>query len=259
MRTIKLSILEAKQAIQSKSRLEALAFAVQIKGMYVSSCLMDCSSSDKSIKYSKLKEQFHLGHAKIKRIINNAIEYGYIRFENGRLIANKLYSTKEFIIRINISSKESLINNSKVKSLIQKTVIIEHINKISFINDQIYTVKHREISYKKKKKAMKKLYEYALTISDDLIGISYNTFCKVANINKNKAISFIKDLISHNVITKSLNFICTGIKAKSKDKTIQIEYKKNGHNGYLRKMNYMYYIQGSNIYSISNFNLIKFS
>lgn len=259
MRTIKLSITEAKKAIQSKSRLEALAFAVQIKSMYVSSCLMDCSSSNKSIKYSKLKEQFHLGHAKIKRIIQNAIEFGYIRFENGRIIANKLYSEKEFVIRISISNKESFINNNKVKSLIQKSVIIEHINKVSFINDQIYTVKNRKSSYKERKRSIRKLYQYALNISDELVGVSYNTFCKIANVNKNKAISFIKELVSKNIITKSLNLICTGIKAKSKDKSVQLEYKKNGNQGYLRKMNYMYYIQGSNIYSISNFNLIKFS
>ena len=259
MRTIKLSISEAKQAIQSKSRLEALAFAIQIKGMYVSSCLMDCSSSDKSIKYSKLKEQFHLGHAKIKRIVNNAVEYGYIRFENGRLIANKLYSTKEFVIRLNISSKESLVNNTKVKSLIQKTVILEHINKISFINDTIYTVKSSKVPYKEKKLAMKKIYKYALTIPNELIGLSYDRISKIANVNKNKAISFIKDLINRNIINKKINLICTGINAKPKDKSIQIEYKKNGNNGYLRKLNYMYYIQESNIYSICDYNLIEYA
>jgi len=259
MRTIKLSISQAKLAVQSKSRLEALAFAIQIKGMYVSSCLMDCSSSDKSIKYSKLKEQFHLGHDKIKRIIKNGIEYKYIRFENGKLIANKMYSEKELIIRLDFNSKESLYNNNQIKSLIQKTVIIDHINKISFINDTIYTVKNCKVSYKQRKTAMKKLYKYAVNIPNELIGLSYDSISKIANVNKNKAIFYIKELVSKNVINKSVNLIFTGIKAKSKDKSIQIEYKKNGNSGYLRKINYMYYIQSSNIYSISNFSLIKYA
>ena len=80
----------------------------------------------------------------------------------------KMYSEKELVIRLDFNSKESLCNNNMIKSLIQKTVIIDHINKISFINDTIYTVKNCKVSYKQRKAAIKKLYKYAVNIPNEL-------------------------------------------------------------------------------------------
>lgn len=244
-RKIYLSISKAKEAIKSKDRLEAFAFAVQIKGLYVSSVL-------KNTEKVKLKSKFNVGHIKLTRLIENGLKYGYLREFNGFLIASKLYEQNELVIALNFNSEKSLYSNNEIKGLIQRSVIIDHINKVEFLNNTICMTTDPKANYKDRRKAVKKLYRYVKSISGELIGISYDRLAKVANISRQKAIKFVKILVSKGVISKTLTFIETGIDAISKDKSVQTIYKNGEHCGFLRKINYMYYLQMSNTYKTTS-------
>jgi len=248
-RKIYLSISKASASIQSKDRVEALAFAIQIKGLYVSSMLTNTQKS-------KLKEKFNIGHEKLSRLIENGLKYGYLREFNGFLIANKLYAKCELVITLDFNSELPLYSNKQIKELIQRAIIINQINKVEYLNNTIQKTTDKKLHWKQRKLAMKKLYRYVRTISGEFIGISYDRLAEVAGITRLKAIEFIKVLVDKGVINKKLTFIATGINAISKDKSIQHSYKSGENCGYLRKINSMYFLQLSNTYSV-NTELIK--
>lgn len=75
-RKINISARIAEQARQDKNHLDALAFACLIRINFG-------NSHCKYRKFSELKAFFHMGQDKLKRVIKNAREYGYI-VEDGK-------------------------------------------------------------------------------------------------------------------------------------------------------------------------------
>lgn len=247
MRTLYLSINNAKESIQSVDRLEALAFAIQIKTAFVSSRL----NND---QINTLKSKFNVGYDRLVRMIENGLKYGYLRRSNGFIISNKLYGPKDIVIRLDLEQK--IYSNNQIKELIQRSVILDHINKVDFINNTLIQTTDMKKGYKARKYAVKKLYKYVRTIPTELIRLSYIRISEIANITRQKAIEFINIMVLKGIISKKYTFIRTNMKADHKDKAVQLSYKENMNRGYLRKIDQNYFIQLSNVYSITS-NLIK--
>lgn len=246
-RVLYLSINNAKEAIQSKDRLEALAFAIQIKTAFVSSRLH-------KDHINTLKSKFNVGYDRLVRMIENGLRYGYLKRSNGFILANKLYEKKDICIKINLDQK--IYSNNQIKELIQRSVILDHINKVDFINNTLIQTTDTKKGYKARKRAVKKLYKYVRTIPTELIRLSYIRIAQIANITRQKAIEFISIMVQKGIISKKCTFIRTNIKADHKDKAVQLTYKDNSNRGYLRKIDQNYFIQLSNVYSVTS-NLIK--
>ena len=238
-RIIYLSIPKAAASIQSKDRVEALAFAIQIKAAYVSS----------NTRYNKteLKAMFHIGHIKLSKLIKTAIEHNYVRIENGYIIANRI---KDDGLNIKLPIEQKIYTNKQIVELIQKSVILNHISKITFLNDTNRQAGDSKLSYKERRKAINTIYKYAVKMPEGLIGLSYIRIAQICNITRLKAIELVKELLGAKVITRTFNFIKTGIKCAVNDKNEQLQYKNAGQNGYLRKIDGNFCIQSSNIFGL---------
>ena len=128
-RIIRLSVDLAKEALGSKEREEALAFAISIKFRFVSSALKGKHTTKKHIK-----TLFKIGDKKLTRILDNAVGFGYIRFEGDRIIANKLYSDLDLTYTIHVDRK-ILLNKDAVK-LLRHAVAVNHVGILTFYSDR---------------------------------------------------------------------------------------------------------------------------
>lgn len=128
-RIIRISIDKAKEALGSKEREEALAFALSIKFRFVSSTLKGKYTTKKHVK-----SLFKIGDEKLTRILNNAVDFGYIRFEDDRIIANRLYSDINLTYTIHVDRKV-LLNKDAIK-LLRHAVAVNHVGILTFYSDR---------------------------------------------------------------------------------------------------------------------------
>lgn len=247
-RTIYISRDIVKDAILSNDKLEALAFALQIKMAYISSMVNKENITD-------IMSSFHMGHIKLSRLMCNAEKFGYTRNLNGYIIANKLHAKKQIKFKIEVTQK--LHKHIDIVKLIQKLAMLDHINKVDFINNTLIQATDTKNDYKSRKCAVKKLYKYVSTIPTEKIRLSYARLAQVCNINKNNAILLMKDLVKSGVVSKTHTFIKTNLKI-SIGNNYQYQYNNSYNRGYLRKIDGLFHIQLSNVYSINNSGIVAY-
>ena len=127
-RNIRISIELAKEACGDKLREEAFAFTLSLKFMYVSSAL-----KGRNLTKKHLKTLFKIGDAKLTRILNNAEDFGYIRFEKGLIIANSLVRDDKLTYVIKVDRK-LLLNKDAIK-IIRHAIAAKHIGNITRYHD----------------------------------------------------------------------------------------------------------------------------
>lgn len=185
-RIIRLSIDLAKEALGSREREEALAFAMSIKFRFVSSALKGKHTTKKHIK-----ALFRIGDKKLTRILDNAVKFEYIRMEDGLIIANKLYRDLDLTYKIYVD-REILLNKDAVKML-RHAVAVNHIGILTFFHDRkIRQASPKTIGDVK----MRGKTKYFST------GISNNRVAQVLNCKVWKAKQILKDLTNSGAISK---------------------------------------------------------
>lgn len=135
MRRLHFSISHIQDIHQDKSRVDAYAFALQIKAMYISSAL-----KGKNLSYKNLKSTFGLGDAKLKRCLSDAEKFGYIRRENGLIIACRLYDEYDIIYTLELSkpiSHKEIIKKFRHSILLNKIKIVQHAGDTEIIHDEV--------------------------------------------------------------------------------------------------------------------------
>lgn len=177
-RDILISTDIARKAIMDKSMLDSLAFAVQIKTLFESSALKQDNTT-----YSGLQKTFKIGYTKLRRIMSDAIKYGFIRRDGNLIIANRLYSDKDRVGAIRVT-KNMLLNKEAVKH-IKRIVIQDH-----FIQQQrnLDLYKKEQIGNMRKK---------TQTVRDGKLffgGTSYKGIAKKLNCSEREAIRFMDEL-----------------------------------------------------------------
>ena len=192
-RSIYLSIEMAKDALSSKEKLEALAFAIQIKYMFVSSTLKGKNTTKKH-----LKALFKIGDAKLTRCLINAEKYNYIRIQDNIIVANRLYGDKEVCYVIDIPSRNSLILNKQAERLIKEAVLIDQIKKMDYMRD-VHEQEEERLTIEDKNKSCTPEHTKRY-------GLSYDTISKKLNISRIQAINIVKGLRSKGIISKAENF-----------------------------------------------------
>lgn len=185
-RIIRISIDKAKEALGSKEREEALGFAMSIKFRFVSSTLKDKYTTKKHIK-----ALFKIGDKKLTRILDNAVGFGYIRFDGDRIIANKLYSDLDLTYTIHVDRK-ILLNKDAVK-LLRHAVAVNHVGILTFYSDR----KNRQANPKTIGDVkMRNGKQYFST------GISNNRMAEVLSCKVWKAKQILKELTTKGTFTK---------------------------------------------------------
>ena len=204
----------AQEAIASKERLEALAFCVSVKAMFVSSTL-------KTSDITKVMDKFHIDHIKAKRILSNAKKFGYIRINKHTITILKLKEKFAFNIKLSVEDKSIYYNLNNVKKFIQQSILLNHIKKQNKVEDsQLIACSYKDKKYPTKKdtvlynEAMKNLKHYAIDQNKQFYGLSYNRIASLLNITKNKAIELVSMLVSGGAMSKKVckkELVCSKI------------------------------------------------
>lgn len=190
-RIIRLSVDLAKEALGSKEREEALAFAISIKFRFVSSALKGKHTTKKH-----LKKLFKIGDKKLTRILNNAVDFGYIRFEDDRIIANRLYGDTDLTYTIHVDRKV-LLNKDAIK-LLRHAVAVRHIGILTYYHD----LKKRQTNPKSVndyKRACKKMRGKGEAFST---GVSNSRMAEILNCKVWKARQTMQEITNAGIFTK---------------------------------------------------------
>ena len=190
-RNILLSVELANEALGDKLREESLAFAIQIKHTYVSSAL-----KGKHLTKKHIKILFKIGDAKLTRVLKNGVGFGYIRIEDGLIIANSLRSNKDLVYKIEV--KDSTLLNKDAVKIIRHAVAVRHIGILTFYHD----LKQRQTNPKSVndyKRACKKMRGKGEAFST---GVSNSRMAEILNCKLWKARQTMQEITNAGVFTK---------------------------------------------------------
>lgn len=238
-RIIRLSVDLAKEALGSKEREEALAFAISIKFRFVSSTLKGNYTTKKH-----LKTLFKIGDKKLTRILDNAVDFGYIRFDGDRIIANKLYSDLDLTYTIHVDRK-ILLNKDAVK-LLRHAVAVNHVGILTFYSDR----KNRQANPKTIGDVkMRNGKQYFST------GISNYRMAEVLSCKVWKAKQILKELTVKGTFTKKEQYKPTLIKGHI-NLRIWNQFANDGV--FIKRRNGILVQQLANKYTLNDKTLIRF-
>ena len=272
---LSLNILE--EAVQSKSRLEALAFCMQVKGVYSSSALHYTRARGDRSHLEAVCRVFSIGKVKLSRLIKNGLKYGYLRQEGDLIIANKI-TAKDYKININIESYNKANDNIRIQKMLQKAFIVNHIRKVEYVAHTFIRARGRITDLKQLKSRKKNIARWEKELercgvkkNSKVSGrISYETLAGKCNITRQRAILLVNELIEEGIISKEYFFKEQKVffeKNELADKIYLDKVQGNSRQrGYLRRFfnpitnKIGLFIQLSNIYRVlsdSNYNLMK--
>ena len=70
-----------------------------------------------------------------KRILLNAIKFGYIKIENGSIIVDRIKEERSFNIKLSTKNKSIYLKLDNVKKIIQQSILLNHIKKQNKVED----------------------------------------------------------------------------------------------------------------------------
>lgn len=257
IRTLRLSVKVANEAVSSKERLEALAFAMMIKLTFV-------SSSVQSPTYDRLRSIFGMGNAKLKRLITNGLKYGYLKRVNGALYATPIkevgfneylkfpFKTASFLPEVKCSFK-----HKDIKNKIRSTVIQNHIRKQTECNVTIKKASApknaNQLRSAKRKLKRKRCKEFVC------YGLSNKRLSEVSNSSLYATKVVMKGLVSFGILRANKEYIETDINPKEFSSRAYAWMKETGHFGHFfggRKGNKeVVYCRLANSYTIVKDNI----
>ena len=189
-RNLFISVEEAIAAIEDKSRLEALAFSVQIKHTFSSSSLKNKNTTKKH-----LKSLFKMGSAKLSRILKNAEFYGYIRYESNMIIANPLRSGIEVVGVIKV--KEGIMTNDDAIKNIRRIVLMDKIKTQGFYLDSCKKT-HEGNKRKRNNEVRGKKPNFK--------GISYDRLAEIVKLSRRGVINLVDDIVESGYIRRNSHY-----------------------------------------------------
>ena len=196
-KVLRIGVHILEEAIQSESRLEALAMAIQFKGLFTSSALHSRS-------YREMKDVFSMGYNKLKRAITNAIEYGYIRKQGNLFIANKI-SGRNYV-KLEFSDFDKSNSNLRIQKELRKAYLVNYLRKREKLEHTVNKARGYG-SPRDCKKAIKLLNKYGIDKNSFIGGTSYNRIAEVLGISRNSSIKLIQELEDQGIIRRMLNFV----------------------------------------------------
>ena len=233
-----------------KDRIDALAFAILIKQKRINSTITNATQR-------KLKEVFGMGSDKLKRVIDDGIELGFLRREGGNIIANKLHSgnglslmmKSNWFVSAKNKNKKKKLKLAGVRSMIEVLIVTNQVSMQNSCRDTHNSATDgkdvREIrsARKRERRMLKRNYNAKFT------GLSNIRIQQLIGRKHNKAVKIVKTAIAKGLLKKQVRekvFDLVGVsldtlsKAMLRDNNIVV-WAQN-HSGSLRFSNEYLYV-----------------
>lgn len=223
-RTVKVAVPYIQEAMTSKQEFEALAFCLFVK-------LNLTSSEIKKATYRRLKEVTKLGNERLKRILDYCTEHNLIVCENGTLRVLPLCKEGGYVYKFKTAYIKRNRNNqlkfnltlAKVKDMLRRAVVANHIKRVENIREQVLLTKNPKSvqEYRKGKRFLHKLSVWGLDffISNkrlaEVAGCSVSKtrnikrgMIKCGEVARDYSNTYVCDIKDDFSMTKYKNFYC---------------------------------------------------
>ena len=260
-RTINVSLPLCRNSIIF-GEVECLAFALMVKHKFVNSTI-----NNPSIR--NLKQMFHIGQDKLKRILKTSLERNYISYDScGRLIAMPVYDTPSkkkdephFFFHIKMTdgllcrlNEKSDLNKIKTyERFIRESVLLNQTKKATNIGFDLRTSKLRHRS--RKATSLKRKCH----TSEAKKNLSLARIGEILKCGRYSARKIINSLVKSELVIRSCQNIFTGIECDDRRKDVSLWYNLNANRGFYFAYDGKVYLHLSNIYDYNvsqNSNII---
>lgn len=258
---IYIGISECRLAVQTKSRLEALAFALLVKLTFV-------DSNIKSTSIRQMTYIFRMGWTRLSRVLKNALRYGYVVKEGDRYFVPSLKQRGSFNKRLTFDAmtfsktecKRTAYELNKLMDEIRKTVWKNHIKKQKAFCDTASVVKapSGDKEYKRYLARLKRMCGIT-SVSDDMLNnskrLSVRRSMDIMGVKRSKAKALINEMVASGEVSRRFENIPINRDYKELEKTYAMEqaiYKANKFGGHIHIYRGAVYIQTANHYSLSD-------
>jgi len=260
-----------KELTGSKDRIESLAFALLIKGMYRSSCLHYNRDRGGKRNYRGLSKLFRMGHIKLRRLLTDGIKYGYLKVEGDYIFANPVktmdYHNFKFEFDKDFKFNEKGSHDKIVRKLRETMVILKldtnkylkHTQELAREN----LLKGNSKVIKAQIRTRERAKKYGLKYNNDVHDrCAYITWSKFLAVSRTTAIEIINDMVGCGYISKKINLTKIDIdtnlsvaarKAMTEDIGGFIVYVRNTLTNGIQA-----YYQQSNSYTLNINNIISY-
>lgn len=203
-KTLHIDVEIAKAALLDKRQLDALCLNLKIKFMFRSSALVFTT-------YKETSEKLGMGKDKLKKVLDDAMTYGYIRknvLPNGELryTATKIRKDKQYSYKVNVEELRNL-TFPQLKNLLRKVVLENHIAKLQDTSDthargtNPTSVNDIRRMRKRESRMLRKPY------NENYIGLSYYRIAELLGVSRRKACQIVREMCLRGDINKVLR--CT--------------------------------------------------
>lgn len=209
MRKLRVGVDVLQFVAGHQDRIDALAFALFIKETRINSLITNATQS-------KLKNVFGMGSDTIRRVIENGVRWGFLRWEKKNLIANKLHDNKRFsyilkrylFIEQAQNSKRSRLTLCCLRSIVEEALFVNHVKKLDDCADTHVraTSGKTTAAIRCAKKRESRMLQRE-SFNDSYIGISNNRIQQLIDRKHNRAVNIVKQAIRHGLVSKRVREI----------------------------------------------------
>lgn len=188
----------------NRDKIDALAFAIMVKQERINSTITNCSQRN-------LKKVFHMGSDTLRRVIDDGLEYGFLRRDGNRLVANKICQNKKLGYKIarQIFIEAKYKNGdhltlSNVRTIIEEAIIVNQISMQQSCTDTHnratngQTTQSIRAARKRESRMLKRQY------CNDYNGLSNLRIQQLIDRKHGKAVKVVKQAISHKLVSKRI-------------------------------------------------------
>lgn len=265
---IYIGINECISAVEHKDRLEALAFALMVKLTFVDSIV-------KSTSIRKMTRIFRMGWTRLSRVLNNALQYGYVVKEGDIYFVPTLKQRGSFNKRLEYDFKtystnmdeRSVYRINRLMKDIRKAVYKNHIKKQTTFCDTALSVNSPcdDTEYKRSRGRLKRMCGI-VSVSNEMLKsskrLSIRRSMKVMGTSRSMTKNLINEMIADGEIYRHFENIPVSMDYKEFECNYvahEAIYKKNEFEGHLHVFKSAVYIQVANHYSLSESETNSFS
>lgn len=217
MKKLRVSTETLRFVTGHQDRIDALAFALFIKEKRQNSLITNVTNA-------KLMKTFGMGMNTLKRVIDDGLKFGFLRYEGKNLIANKLHDNKSLTILLKRDFfVEQAKRNSKykltfcgIRSIVEESVVVNHVKIVCDCRDthNRATSGCTTSSIRCAKKRESRMLR-GVSYNDNYIGISNNRIQQIIGRKCNRAVNIVKQAIKHGLISKQVREIPFHIKGET--------------------------------------------
>lgn len=256
MRKLRIGTEVLRMVAGNKDRIDALSFAILIKQERINSLITNPT-------HRKLKETFGMGADKLRKVLRDGLEFGFLRYDGGSLVAcklhtNKFYSVvlkKDWFEEAKKKNKKKRLTLADVREIIESMIVV---NQVKIQNDCLDTHERAtnpsctaELRSARRRESRMLRQDFC----DQFIGLSNVRIQQLIARGKSKAIKVVKYAIDKGLLKKRVREVNLNIEAKDLSSLVKAVLEELYDNVIVSSRNRFAWLRFSNVYSYTGRNI----